>query len=64
MMPVISASGAYGPPLFIFEGNRIYFYRAVVNGLLVEWPRTDTLPGDAVVATRENLAGVDSSIFL
>ena len=60
-MPVILASGVTGRPLFIFKGTRI-LHRVIENNEgLFKQSVADCLPPNALVTTREELAGVDKS---
>lgn len=61
MMPCVSAAGDCAPPLFIFEGNRVYFDRVVVSGHVDNQQRTAKLPHDAIIATRESVAWIHPS---
>ena len=62
IMPIISASGEAGPPLFVFKDKLPYRVSLVDGKKFVETP-ADKLPQEAVVCTRDSLGGVDSSNF-
>ena len=63
VMPVVSADGQQGPPLFIFKGKRLPFREVVVNGRVEVQTYATFLPHGACLAMREDAGGVDSTNF-
>ena len=64
VLPVVSASGETGPPLFVFKGKCIPYRQVLVGGALRAETYTQYLPRSACVAVREECGGVDSANFL
>ena len=64
MLPVISADGQTGPPLFVFKGLRLPYRNVLCNGRV----RTETpacnLPINSCLALRQENGGVDTVNFL
>ena len=63
MMPAVSASGECGPTLFVFK-DRIHYRNVLRNGVVYTETLTDYLSNNSVVASRDQLGGVDSVNFL
>ena len=63
VMPVISAAGTAGPPLFVLKWKRIPYRTWLRNGRIVYETPASRLPHKAVVAFRAELGGVDSDNF-
>lgn len=60
-MPVVSAAGETGPPLFISKGRQLFPCRNVVgSGTIVPETYPEYLPRGSVIACREEFGGVDS----
>lgn len=64
MMPVVSAAGVTGPPLFVFSGTRVQYEVIEADGIRVPRPVTHRLPTSSCIATRDTLGGVDTRNFL
>lgn len=64
LMRVISASGAFASPLFIFKGTRLSYRTVLQNGeILTEMPLSKLPPG-AMDARREENSGTDTARFM
>eukprot|EP00171_Calliarthron_tuberculosum_P005712 IDg5712t1 len=63
MLPVVSAAGDAGPPLFVFKGSRAPFRNVLVNGAVYQQTYASMLPRGSVVAMREKVGGVDTTNF-
>ena len=63
VMPVISAAGTAGPPLFVLKGKQIPYRTELRNGRFVYETPASRLRHKAVVALRAELGGVDSESF-
>ena len=63
VMPVVSADGEQGPPLFVFKGKRLPYREVLVEGRVEVQTFSTFLPRDACVAMREDAGGVDSVNF-
>jgi hypothetical protein len=63
MMPCISADGAYLPPGFTFNGRGQRERVAMVAGVEVVQTLSSFFPRQAVVSTRPDIAGMNSTIF-
>ena len=64
VVPVISAAGETGTPLFVFKGKRMPYRHVVVDGMVRVETYAQCLPRNACVAMREENGGVDSTNFL
>ena len=63
VMPVVSASGESGPPLFVFRGKRLPFREVLHNGKAEIQTYADYLPRGACLAMREEGGGADTRNF-
>ena len=63
LMPVISAAGTAGPPLYVLTGKQIPYRTGLRNGRVVYETPASRLPHKAAVALRAELGGVDSDNF-
>lgn len=63
LMPVVSASGDTGPPLFVFKGKLLLYRTVLQNGQKIVQTYHSVLPRCAVVAMREEHGGVDGNNF-
>ena len=63
-MPVISARGDTGPPLFVLQGKRLPYRRVVEGGVVRTQTYADLLPRTACIALREERGAVDSTNFV
>lgn len=64
LMPVVSAAGDVGPPLFVFKGTSLPYRNVIENGNIVTQTYTTYLPRGACVAMRAEGGGIDIANFL
>ena len=64
MMPVISAAGEAGPPLFVIKEKRMAYRNVLRNGKTYIESPVSTLPRRSVLATGIEAGAVDSMNFL
>ena len=63
-MPIISASRACAPPLFVFKGLRLPYRTIVKDGHIVTQTPLYNLPKGSTARTREETGGIDTARFL
>lgn len=63
LMPVVSADGDTGPPLFVFKGVQLPYRKVLSDGNEVTQTYHSVLPRGSVVAMRERGGGVDGANF-
>ena len=63
LLASISVAGDTGPPIFIFEGNRLPFRNITIDGKVLSQTYADFLSWNACIAMCNDVAGIDSTNF-
>ena len=63
-MPVVSAAGEAGSPLYVFKGKRLPFREVLSHDVVQVQTYAQLLPRHACIAMREEGGGVDAQNFL